>query len=196
MSTTIYFRKVQFDNLDVVLKMFRREQRSLSEVLSFFETPAILDDIRSRYESLPDLTMQEALQQANATQRMLVMSMIDPGKLIEELNAKLLDRQVCKKTQTRWNEDLQPYTRVFDDVYELYRIAPEKLGIATRNGGALPMVYVVKCKCASTDRIYYQYVPNTIGQLNDAVAAIAWTFKLKDTHLSKQQYLDYLYSET
>jgi hypothetical protein len=193
----IYFRKIKFDSLEVVLRLFRKENRPLVEVLSYFDNPALRAQIESVWPALQPMHIREVLQLPNAEQRMIGMSVFPHEEIITGLDAVLVDEQTVHKQQVRWDAQLQPYVRQFDDTYSLYVIPARNLGAGTNQGGPfVPPVYVVKCKCASTDRIYYQYVPHWIGEGKDAIAAIAWTFRINEQHLTKEQYLHCLYSET
>jgi hypothetical protein len=45
--------------------------------------------------------------------------------------------------------------------------------------------YTVKCKDASTDRTYWIYVPENIGEKGSAIEAIAWTYTVpNNTNIS------------
>ena len=97
------------------------------------------------------------------------------------------------KKQIRWNADLKPYTHEFEDVYELYKVSSNLLGLEKR---LWQNVYFVKCKCASSDRMYYIYVHPEAAKNHDAIEAIAWTMRWNGIPLTKEQYLHLMYSET
>ncbi|HEY9044756.1 MAG TPA: hypothetical protein VIN08_02625 [Ohtaekwangia sp.] len=195
---TFYFHKIKFDDLELVLKLYKKENRTQEQVLSYFENPVARNYIQQHYASLTPVDVREVLRLPNAEQRMMAMSIIPHEELLKIIKAELIDKQTIHKKQVRWDKQLQPYEYEYDDVYTLYRIAAENFGIRQNNMGftKAPAVYMVKCKCASTDRIYYQYIPEWVGSKNDAIEAIAWTFRIQGTHLTKEQYLHFMYAET
>ncbi|WP_028981443.1 hypothetical protein [Sporocytophaga myxococcoides] len=194
----IYFHKIKFDDLDLVLRLFKKEGRSLELVLSYFENPETIAKIKEVYPSVEAVNVRDILKLTNAEQRMIALSTIPHEEILGQLDAKLVNRQTVKKKQTRWDEQLKPYVYEYDDCYELYSFSGEALGIKSNRMGSnkVPEIYMVKCKCTSTGRTYYQYVPHYIGEEKDAIKAIAWTFSIGYSHLTKEQYLHFMYSET
>jgi hypothetical protein len=190
-----YTKGVRFDTLDVVLKIYRKQAKPKQEVLSFFSATENRQLIEDKYETLPSLTIAEALRLGNAEQRMLALQCFEAEELISDLKAQLLDRQVLTKKQIRWNEQLHPYEHVYEDTYELYKIDATALGLE-RQYWYEPAVYIVKCQCTSTNRTYCLYVSDEIAKHCDAVAAIAWTMRFNGNPLSKYQYLNFMYSES
>ena len=197
--------------------------------------------VQECWDSIEPVTVEEALQLANTEDRRVYFDAIGIEKLFKGLEPKLLDKQVIKKSRTRWDDEFNEYTHEFEDVYELYEIDGRKLYNTDRWGNDPRPIYAVRCWCTTTNREYWLYVPReaAVGQQwwsrdegneakADAIRAIAWTVridvpemyvekiyrqgdiivaKIKDKgkatqstltpyHLSKEQYLSLMYSET
>jgi hypothetical protein len=196
--------------------------------------------VQECWDSIEPVTVTEALQLANTEDRRVYFDAIGIEKLFKGLEPKLLDKQVIKKSRTRWDDEFNEYTHEFEDVYELYEIEGSKMFDGDRWGNPHPPVYAVRCWCTTTNREYWLYVPreaamgfnwwhtNTDKIIPDAIRAIAWTVridvpeenvekiyrqgdiivaKMKNKakltestfspyHLSKEQYLSLMYSET
>ncbi|MDJ1470391.1 hypothetical protein [Xanthocytophaga flava] len=191
----VYTKGIAFEKLETVLKIYKKQARSQSEVLSLFSQDTHRKTIEDTYEKLVPLTIAEALLLSNAEQRMVALQCFGVEELVTKLNAKQLDAQTITKKQIRWDEHLKPYEHTYEDTYELYKIDAKSLGIE-RHFWREPAIYFVKCQCASTDRLYYLYVSEDIAQQQDAIAAIAWTMRFNGKPLTKQQYLNLMYSET
>lgn len=189
-----YFRKIKFEKLDVLLRLYKKQGRSLAHVLSLFTQEENRLFIQTRYEELSAMTVGEALALPNAEQRMIALTVFDPEEFISAINAELLDEQSISKKQIRWDEALKPYAHNYVDSYSLYKISAFELGL--ENIARTPSIYFVKCRCTSTDKIYYLYVPESVAESNDAIEAIAWTYRFDGKPLSKAQYLNLIYSET
>ncbi|WP_448529154.1 hypothetical protein [Raineya sp.] len=197
----MYFtQKVRFQNLEDVLKIYKRQQRPLAEVLSFFTSEANRKKVEELYPQVKPLTVQEALLFENNEQRMLAMRLFSPQEIVENMKAIIIDKQTIHKKQIRWDKHLKPYTYEFMDTYILYEIKG-KLFVTAENNRRNSFidarnVYVVQCKCTSTGRVYFLYVPDEIGQKGDALEAIAWTMQINGKPITKEQYLNLMYSET
>ena len=193
------------------------------------------------WNRIEPFTVEDALKIANTEERRTYFDAIGIEKLFKGLEPKLLDKQVIKKSRTRWDDEFNEYTHEFEDVYELYEIDGRKLYNTDRWGNDPRPIYAVRCWCTTTNREYWLYVPReaAVGQQwwsrdegneakADAIRAIAWTVridvpemyvekiyrqgdiivaKIKDKgkatqstltpyHLSKEQYLSLMYSET
>lgn len=193
------------------------------------------------WNRIEPFTVEDALKIANTEERRTYFDAIGIEKLFKGLEPKLLDKQVIKKSRTRWDDEFNEYTHEFEDVYELYEIDGRKLYDKDRWGNDPRPIYAVRCWCTTTNREYWLYVPReaAVGQQwwsrdegneakADAIRAIAWTVridvpemyvekiyrqgdiivaKIKDKgkatqstltpyHLSKEQYLSLMYSET
>jgi hypothetical protein len=190
-----YTRGVAFDELKPVLQIYRRMERSKEDVLSFFTDEENRKFIETNYEKIQPITAKEALSFANAEQRMVAARSISPGELVEEIGAELINKQTISKKQIRWDQENKPYQHEFEDTYELYKINVEKLAVST-NRWVRPAIYMVKCSCTTTGRVYYLYVHEDAAREGDAITAIAWTYRYNGIPLTKHQYLNLIYTET
>jgi len=190
-----FVNRVQFDDLATVLKIYKRQKKSLMEVLRLFSNEENRKKVQTLYPKISPITVKEALSFANTEQRMTAMQFIDIEEIVEELEAVCVDKQTVTKKQTRWNTQAKPYEHIYNDTYELYKIQGEKMGLKKTWRGT-PDLFFVKCTCASTAKQFYLYVPSEIGEKKDAITAIAWTMPFQGKHLTKEQYMDYMYSET
>jgi hypothetical protein len=189
--------------------------------------------VRSVWEEIQPVTVQDALAQENAEIRRTYFDCIGVKKLFNDLEPELLDRQVINKVRIGWNDDNDPVRKEFEDVYELYKIDGKKMFKENRWGNAPDPVYAVRCWCTTTNREYWLYVPRVAatGQSwlgssdtlqHDAIRAIAWTIRIdvenpeaiyrqgdiivvklpenpkhcREYHITKDQYLNLMYSES
>lgn len=188
---------IEFEDIRSILKIYKKQQRTLAEVLSFFSQEVNRNQVSAIYEQVAPLTVKEAISLSNSEQRAVALKNFSIEEIVESLKAVLVDKQTVKKSHIRWDENLKPYKHEFEDTYELYRIEAETLGIRSRWAWQSDFeVYFVKCNCTSTNRQYYLYVPQYIGMQKDAIEAIAWTMRFGNQPLTKQQYLNLMYSET
>lgn len=191
-----YTNGVRFEDLNIVLKIYKKQSKSLEEVLSFFSNPQNQFKVNELYPSLPPITIQDAIKLSNTEQRMTALRIFSPEEIAQSLNAKVLNEQTVHKKQIRWDKNLKPYEHSFEDTYTLYQISASEIGIEQRTWWISPDIYFVKCKCASSDRIYYIYVPKEAAEKQDALEAIAWTMQINGKPINKAQYLSLMYSET
>ncbi|TAF63934.1 MAG: hypothetical protein EAZ55_12570 [Cytophagales bacterium] len=191
-----YSQGIKFEDLTILLRIYKKQEKTLSEVLHLFSQPNSLAMIEMQYEKLLPITIQEALRLDNAEQRMVALRNFSPEELITQINAELIDSQTIEKKQIRWDKDLQPYEYCYKDTYSLYKVAASALGIEERSWWRSLDIYFVKCQCASTDRLYYLYVPAEAAEAKDAITAIAWTMQIEGKPINKEQYLSFMYSET
>jgi hypothetical protein len=144
------------------------------------------------WDTIIPFTVAEAFGEKNQEKRRIYFRAIGVKKLFTELAPELLDSQVLNLKNQRWDEKNQPYLDEIEDVYELYKIEGKKLFPEQFAEGAnswnrewmekRSAVYAVRCWCTSTKREYWIYVPNDIGEKNDALEAIAWTIQLNITN--------------
>ncbi len=147
--------------------------------------------VQEVWNKVEPVTVEEALKLANAEERRTYFDCIGIEKLFKSLDPKLLDRQVIKKSRTRWDDEFKEYTYEFEDVYELYKIDGTKLYDKDRWGNEPAPVYAVRCWCTTTNREYWLYVPvqAALGdrwwssrvenkEEPDAIRAIAWTIRV------------------
>lgn len=197
------------------------------------------DFVKSVWDEIIPVTVEDALKQENVEIRRTYFDAIGVETLFKSLEPKLLDKQVIKKTRVRWDDEYTEKDHVFEDVYELYEIEGSKLFEKDSWGNSPESAYAVRCWCTTTNREYWLYVPKEAAlgsqwwyiseqSKPDAIRAIAWTVrvdvpeedieriyrqgdiivvKLKDEaesttstwrpyHLSKENYLTLMYSET
>ena len=196
--------------------------------------------VQECWNRIEPFTVEDALKVANTEERRTYFDAIGIEKLFKQLDPKLLDKQVLKKSRTRWDDEFNEYTYEFEDVYELYEIEGTKLYDLNKWGQVPQPIYAVRCWCTTTNREYWLYVPREAAlgaswwQVDnedtkpDAIRAIAWTVRIdvpvEDVekiyrqgdiivakikaeidstttsalpyHLSKEHYLQLMYSET
>jgi hypothetical protein len=189
-----FFKKIKFEKLEVVLRLYKKMGKSRNDVLSLFSQDENRLFINVRYDDLPVMTVNDALALQNAEQRMIALTVFTPEEFIADINAELIDEQTIAKSHIRWDDQLKPYQRSFVDTYSLYKISAFELGL--ENIARTASVFFVKCKCTSTHKVYYLYVPEAVGNSADALAAIAWTYRFNGKPLTKEQYLNLIYTET
>lgn len=190
-----YINRVRFDDLQIVMSIYQRQERSKEEVLSFFSQPANREIVARDYDQVTPIVVADAIKLSNTEQRMVALRSFEPEEIAEGLDAQLLDSQTVEKKHIRWDKNLKPYEHTFRDTYELYKVSSDALGIESR-WSTVNDIYIVKCECPSTDRLYYLYVPEEAAANKDALEAIAWTMRFNDQPLTKQQYLNLMYTET
>ncbi|MEM9980966.1 MAG: hypothetical protein AAF734_00625 [Bacteroidota bacterium] len=191
-----YTNGIGFESLETVLKIYKKQARPLAEVLAFFSQEDNRKQVQQVYETLPSITIKEALALSNTEQRMMALRIFTPEEVAQDLPTEKIDSQTIEKKQIRWDQNLKPYEYVYEDTYTLHKIAAKELGIQERSWWVSPDIFFVQCQCASTDRMYYLYVPPEAAENGDAIEAIAWTMQLEGQPLTKQQYLNFMYTET
>jgi hypothetical protein len=194
--------------------------------------------VKDMWEEIIPITIEEAFNEKNAERRRVLFDCIGVEKIFKNLDPVLLDRKVISKKRNRWDENNNHWVHEFEDEYELYKIDPMKLfstSDLSRWQTRPRLNYIaVRCRCTSTDREYWIYVPEEAALVSgfmwssdnekvyDAIKAIAWTIRIditnperiyrqgdiivakesKDSvsttpyHLTKDQYLNLMYSET
>ncbi|OJJ23190.1 hypothetical protein BKI52_02210 [marine bacterium AO1-C] len=177
------------------MSIYQRQERSKEEVLSFFSQPTNRTIVAQDYEKVAPIEVADAIKLQNTEQRMVALRSFEPETIVEALDATLLNSQTVEKTQVRWDEQLKPYKHTYKDTYELYKILGSSLGVVN-SWTTVPNIYIVKCECPSTQRLYYLYVPEEVAVNKDAIEAVAWTMRFNDQPLTKQQYLNLMYTET
>lgn len=145
------------------------------------------------WDGINPITVEDALSQENTELRRVYFDCIGIQKLFESLNPILRDRQVIKKKRYRWDDKNTQERYEFEDVYELYEIAGEKLFNKDRWGRKPNPVYAVRCWCTTTNREYWLYVDSQAATgksqwftdeksfVYDAIRAIAWTIRIDVT---------------
>ncbi len=194
-----YVNRVAFSDLRTVLALFKANGKSLEEVLGLFSDPANRERARELFPEVEAARLVHAMRLRNIEQRMAALAMIDAKRLLHGLDAESVDRQTVFKTQTRWNSNGEARSVRYKDVYELFRIEGarffEGIDWAVQHGVGED-VYCVRCECPSTQRVYFLYVPREVGEAGDAIAAVAWTMQFEGRPLTKDEYLNLMYTET
>jgi len=185
----IWVNRVAFGDLRQALRLYKARGLDRETVLSYFSSEENRRVVLAEYVGLEPMTVREALAFENAEQRMAALASFSPEAVVMELNAETLDRQTLKKRQVRWDAQLRPSEVEYEDTYEL-------LAFEVLNRYGNTRLFVVKCACPSTGRVYFLYVPYAVAQQKDAVAAVAWTFQVEGRPLSKADYLNLMYAET
>lgn len=180
--------------LSTALRLWKTKYRDLKQFKSeVCKHPALKDFynfVAEMWESITPVTVEEALKLSNTEDRRTYFDCIGPEKLFKDLNAKRLDKQVVKKSRTRWDDNNDPYEYEFEDVYELYKIPASKIFEAPEaKWMRQDDVYAVRCWCTTTNREYWLFVPKSAAvesvwedgnstETYDAVKAIAWTIRI------------------
>lgn len=222
MSEALRLWKTKFETV----RHFRRD------VITHESLQELGDFVSEIWETINPVTVEEALRKMNAERRRVMFDCIGVSQLFSALQPELLDKQTVSKVRGRWRKDNSPWEHRFTDTYELYRIDGNKLFSDPDTLLSMQGVFAVRCRCTTTDREYWIYVPyeaamgraawSTQRENPDAIRAIAWTIRINITnpkrifrqgdiivaeesensretepyHLTKEQYLDLLFSET
>lgn len=145
--------------------------------------------VKEMWDSIDKYTVQDAFAQSNTEIRRVYFDCLGVNRLMAELQPKLMDSQVIKKKRTRWDAKNDPYVYEFEDLYELYQLDGDKLFPADQWRRSANPVFAVRCKCTTTQREYWLYVPTEAATgerwwredakyTYDAIRAIAWTIRL------------------
>jgi hypothetical protein len=144
--------------------------------------------VEEAWDSIEPLDTQTAFQEKNLERRRVFFRCIGVRALFRNLQPLLLDRQVLKLQNNRWDEENQHYVDAIEDVYELYKIDGKHI-LPPEDGSRLhtwrreqSTVFAVRCWCTTTKREYWIYVPRNVAEKNDALEAIAWTVQLNITN--------------
>jgi len=225
LSTALRLWKTKYTDL----KQFKSEvckHPSLEEFYNF---------VAEMWDDIKEVTVKEALQLKNTEDRRTYFDCIGPKRMFEQVDAKMLDRQVIKKKRARWDDKNTEYEYEFEDVYELYKIPYTELFEKPKETWMRQDdIFVVRCWCTTTGREYWLFVPENgccereytedgTKVTYSAIGAIAWTIRTniskperiyrqgdiivvkasKDSvvsgwarHMSKEDYLSLMYSET
>lgn len=126
--------------------------------------------VQECWDGIEPVTVEESLQVANTEERRTYFDAIGIEKLFKGLKPKLLNRQVLKKSRTRWDDELNEYTHEFEDIYELYELEGTKIYGKDRWGNDPQPIFAVRCWCTTTNREYWLYVPReaALGQIGRA----------------------------
>ncbi len=144
-------------------------------------------------------------------------------KIFKHFKFKKTAEEKMTKSRHRWNEKNEPWLHEFEDKYELYSLPITDMFPELKNQRrANELIYCVKMTCTSTQKEHMIYVTREVGEKKDPIAAIASTIQLNITNpekiyrqgdiviakhskdskkttpysITKQQYVDLMYSET
>jgi hypothetical protein len=133
------------------------------------------------WDNIEILTPKDAFSETNIELRRVFFKAIGIEKIFRELEPELLHEETLELDNLTWDiTEKQARNNKIKDTYSLYKIKQEKLFGPHRQWNQSD-VYAVKCKCTTTGREYWIYVPSFIGSKNDAIEAIAWTVRLNIT---------------
>ena len=146
------------------------------------------------WDNIQPLTFKEiATQIVNVEQRRIAILYLGLEKMAEEVKPTLLSSQSIKKESVWINANGKLETVSYDDVYELFEVDGKYLydgaDMSEWSRNQITNVYFVRCKDASTDRMYHLWVDiNSVASTNDVnnwgeewqknvtpIMAIAWT---------------------
>jgi hypothetical protein len=191
-----------------------------------FGTPDFYDYVQEIWHSIENVSVTEAFGEPNVEKRRVYFNCIGVERLFRLMKPTLIDKQVIKKKRTKWDDNNDPYEYEFEDVYELYEIEGKRLFERNQWGGEPEAIRAVRCRCTTTNREYWLYVPGSRRvNFDTAIDAIAWTIRIGITdperiyrqgdiivakksstsqeletwrhyHLNAEQYLSLMYSET
>lgn len=143
--------------------------------------------IQEAWNTAPELTLEQAFTTANIEHRRVIFNVMGVERLMAELEPQLIDAKTIVRDNLIFDVQGKQSTESLTDTYELYKIEGRKLlknmpVDAERQRWRMMRdedVYVVKCKDASTDRVYWIYVNDQAAKDDDALSAIAWTYQMK-----------------
>ncbi len=136
------------------------------------------------WDSILPATVAIAMSQTNLEMRRLFFKALGIEKVFQELKPELVDEQVIEFQNNLTDINDNPYVETVQDKYQLYKIPGDKLFPEEKEGWRRSNAdaYAVRCWCTTTGREYWIYVPRWIGESNDAIKAIAWTFRINITN--------------
>jgi hypothetical protein len=183
-------------NADTALKLWKQRFETLDVVIESLckLDPKLGDFITEQWLDIPEVTVAEAFTEKNIEVRRLYFQAIGVEKLMQSLKPELLDERTITKQGKRWDVSGNMYVHKYEDTYGLYKLDGNLLfpeDAATSWQIDRSTLYVVKCKCATTDREYWIYVQkefafdgshwNEETRKPNAIKAIASTFRLPIT---------------
>lgn len=150
-----------------------------------------LEDI---WDSIEPITFKEIAELKNIEHRRVAFLLYGLDNLIKEVDPVLVNKKIINKTTTWLDNNNNPITKTFEDVYELYQVNGSYFG-KTQWGRFADDVYYIKCKDTSTNREYMiwvdvnnvyrtKYPEDKIWSFDsidinkiDAIDCIAWTIQ-------------------
>lgn len=195
-ATLQYFVEGVEVNAETALKLWKKRFETLDVVIKNFckLDPKLGDFITEQWSTIPEVTVTEAFTEKNIEVRRLYFQALGVEKLMESLKPELLDERTITKQGKRWDVSGNMYVHKYEDTYGLYKLDgsvlfPEDASTAWQIDRST--LYVVKCKCATTNREYWIYVQREYAydgsywdetkRKPNAIKAIASTFRLPIT---------------
>lgn len=173
---------VSYDNALTLWKTMYKDLNSfMTNVIRYDSMKDFGDHCASVWDDIKVATAQDGFQQENLEVRRLYFKAIGIEKMFQELEPSLVAEETLVFNNSVWNEeDKSLDVKIIHDKYELYIIKGAKLFPEEKSTWrqANADVYAVRCWCTTTGREYWIYVPRFVGEKNDAIEAIAWTFQL------------------
>ena len=196
-ATLQYFVEGVEVNADTALKLWKQRFETLDVVLESVckLDPKLGDFITEQWDNISEVTVTEAFTEKNIEVRRLYFQAIGVEKLMQSLKPELLDERTITKQVKRWDVSGNMYVHKYEDTYGLYKLDgallfPEDASTSWQIDRAT--LYVVKCKCATTNREYWIYVQREHAfdgspwdektRKPNAIKAIASTFRLPITY--------------
>ena len=85
-----YTQQVRFDDLSLVLRIYKKQKKSLDEVVSFFSKEENIKSVYEVYSDLSPIAIQEAMQLENLEHRMVALSAFTIEEIINDLKAEIV----------------------------------------------------------------------------------------------------------
>lgn len=156
-------------------------------VLKLKHTDCPFPELADIWEDIIPMSFKDiAKKLTNLEQRRVAILYLGLERLKAEVEPQLVSKETIRKTTTWVTADGNIETRTYDDTYELFKVAGDKLGEnLEQTWRTVNDVYYVRCKDTSTDREYFIWVDKdaVVMTNNDweetkfnPIAAIAWTF--------------------
>lgn len=135
------------------------------------------------WDSILPATVAIAMSHSNLEMRRLLFKALGIEKVFRELEPELVNEQVIEFQNHLTDINGNAYVETVQDKYQLYKISGGKLFPEEKESWRRSNAdaYAVRCWCTTTGREYWIYVPKWIGEDNDAIKAIAWTFRINIT---------------
>lgn len=149
--------------------------------------PQLVGKIGDIWDSIEPLTFREiATKIVNVEQRRIAILYLGLERMTEEVNPTLIGKEAIKKESIWINAKGEMENVPYDDVYELFEVDGKRLF----DGADVPMwrqnritnVYFVRCKDASTDRMYHLWVD--IGSVANTNGVQTWRNEGWEKHIT------------
>lgn len=203
-------------------KCMKAKYSSLSEFIINNKMPNdLIDFLEEIWDQIIPLTFHEAIS-AEQNKKPGMFHCLGPAKIFKASSPTLVDKQTITKKRYGWDDNNNKFESVYDDTYELYNLDQTKLGFVIPSWNVRGL-QAVRCFCPSSNKEYWIMVRSNTGEgFTDAIEAIAWTIQIDVKNperiyrqgdviivkvpenavrggrypLSKEQYLNLIYSET